>query len=63
VQEHPRPKPNLFCNQSNIQSRKNSFNSPEKHPGLVFIVLASPLFNNILAIFCTFLGILRYHNA
>jgi hypothetical protein len=33
VQEQPRPKPNLLCNQSKSQSSNNSFNNPEKQPG------------------------------
>jgi hypothetical protein len=37
VQEQPRPKPNLFCNQSNSQFNINNLIKHEKQPGLVFI--------------------------
>ena len=40
IQEQPRPKPNLFCNQSNNQSNKTSFINPEKQPGLLFIAFS-----------------------
>jgi hypothetical protein len=33
IQEHPRPKPNLFCDQSKSQSNNKNFNNPEKQPG------------------------------
>jgi len=38
IQEQPRPKPTLSCNQSINQPNMKWINNPEKHPGLEFIL-------------------------